>query len=66
MGALYGPSMKDLQKVLRCNDKELRRLGRQMSETMIVGSMEIWRQNARRIEAGSRKEVNEMIEEEAE
>jgi hypothetical protein len=25
IGAVYGPSMKDLQKVLRCNDKELRR-----------------------------------------
>jgi hypothetical protein len=42
MGTLYEPSMKDLQKVLRCNDKELRRLRGQMSETVIVGSMEIW------------------------
>jgi hypothetical protein len=66
MGALYGPSIKDLQKVLGCNDKELRRFGRQMSETVIVGSMEIWRQNARHIEAGSREEVNEMVKEEAE
>jgi hypothetical protein len=66
MGAVYGPSMKDLQKVLRCNNKELRRLGRQMSETVIVGSTEIWRENARRIEPGSREEVNEMIKEEAE
>jgi hypothetical protein len=66
IGTVYGLSMKDLQKVLRFNDRELRRLGRQMSKTVIVGSVEIWRQNARHTEAGSREEVNEMIEEEAE
>jgi hypothetical protein len=39
--------MKDLQKVLRCNDKEMKELARQTSETVILGSMEIWRNNAK-------------------
>jgi hypothetical protein len=42
MEAVYGPSMKDLQKVLRYNDQEMKKLARQMSETLILGSMEIW------------------------
>jgi hypothetical protein len=42
MGAVYLPSLKDLQKVLKCSDEELRQLGRKMSETVIAGSMEIW------------------------
>jgi hypothetical protein len=47
MGAVHKPSLKDLQKVLKCNDRELQKLGQQMSESVILGSMEIWRQNAR-------------------
>jgi hypothetical protein len=64
MGAVYGRSMKDLQKVLRCNDKEMKKLARQMSETVIVGSMEIWRKNAQDIARGTRDDVNELIAEE--
>jgi hypothetical protein len=41
MGAIYGPSMKDLREVLRCNDKEMKKHARQMSETVILGSLEI-------------------------
>jgi hypothetical protein len=63
MGAVYGQSMKDLQKVLRCNDKEMKKLARQMSETVIVGSMEIWRKNAQEIAEGTREDVNELIAE---
>jgi hypothetical protein len=65
MGAVYMPSMKDLQKVLKCNDRELKKLGRRMSETVIVGSMEIWRQTTRNIGAGTNEEMNRLIEEEA-
>jgi hypothetical protein len=42
MGAVYLQSLKDLQKILRCSDQEMRKLGRKMSETVIAGSMEIW------------------------
>jgi hypothetical protein len=64
MGAVYGPSIKDLQKVLRCNDKEMKKLARKMSETVILGSMEIWRDNVRHVEPGNRDEVNEILRDE--
>jgi hypothetical protein len=64
MGAVYGPSMKDLQKVLRCNDKEMKKLARQMSNTVILGSMEIWGNNAKRIERENQEVVNALIEDE--
>jgi hypothetical protein len=64
MGAIYGPSMKDLQKVLRYNGKEMKKLSRQMSETVILGSLEIWRNYAKRIEQGNRDEAKEPIAEE--
>jgi hypothetical protein len=65
MGAVDVPSMKDLQKVLKCNDRELKKLGRRMSETIVLGSMKIWRQTTRNIGAGMNDEVNRLIEEEA-
>jgi hypothetical protein len=64
MEAIYGPSMIDLQKVLRCNNKEMKKLDRKMSETVIFGSWEIWRNNAKHIERGNRDEVNQLIAEE--
>jgi hypothetical protein len=41
MGEICGPSIKELQKVLRCNDKEMKQFARQMSETVFLGSLEI-------------------------
>jgi hypothetical protein len=64
MGAVYGPSMKNLQKVLRCNDKEMKKLARQMSDTVILGSMEIWRNNAKRIGRGNQEVASALIEDE--
>jgi hypothetical protein len=66
MGAVYNESLKELQKVLKCNTKEMRKLGKKMSETVIVGSMEIWRQNAHEIEPGTREDANALILEEIE
>jgi hypothetical protein len=37
---------------------------RKMSETVILGSLEIWRNNAMQIERGNRDDVNELIAEE--
>jgi hypothetical protein len=37
IGTVYGPSLKNLQKFLMCNDRELRKIGQQMSEAVIVG-----------------------------
>jgi hypothetical protein len=64
-------SLKDLHKVLRCDDRELKKLGLRMSEAVIRGSMEIWRQFAqmsheRRVgeagEAGEGERVAEGVD----
>jgi hypothetical protein len=47
MGAVYGPSLAALRRVLACSDQELIRLCRRMSEAVIVGSFGIWRVHAR-------------------
>jgi hypothetical protein len=44
MGAVDAPSLRGLEKVLGCNKRDLRILGRRMSEAAIWGSMRIWRQ----------------------
>jgi hypothetical protein len=66
MGAVYNQSMKDLQKVLGCTDEKMRKLGQKMSETVLMGSMEIWRQNAHNNgrEIGIEEEANTLVEEE--
>jgi hypothetical protein len=47
LGAVFIPSLKELHKLLKCNDRQLRKLGRRMSEAAIEGSMDIWREYAR-------------------
>jgi hypothetical protein len=64
MGAIYGPSMKDLQKPLRCNNNEMKKLERKMSETVIFGSLEIWRNNVMQMERGNQEDANQLITEE--
>jgi hypothetical protein len=67
MGAIYDKSLKCLQKVLGCTDREMRKLGRKMSEAVIRGSMEIWRQSAKKIfqeEASESEEASAVMEEE--
>ena len=66
MGAIYGPSLRELQKVLRCSNENIRKIGKKMSETVLVGSMEIWRQNAHGIERSHHAEANVVIEAEVE
>jgi hypothetical protein len=64
MGALYNQSLKDLLKVMGCTDQKMRELGRKMSQAVIMGSMEIWRQNADEIGREPENEANALIEEE--
>jgi hypothetical protein len=65
LGAVYMQSLIDLHTVLRCDDRQLKKLGRRMSEAVIRGSKEIWRQFAqmsyeRRVgEAGGAGEARE-------
>jgi hypothetical protein len=61
MCAIYLQSLKDLEKILRCSDQEMRNLRRKMSETVIAGSMKIWRTNAEAIESGTEEKANRMI-----
>jgi hypothetical protein len=66
MGAVYQPSLKDLQKVLKCSDHEIRKIGKHMSETVIKGSLEIWRQDMKtrhKEREEEQEEVQEVIEE---
>jgi hypothetical protein len=51
IGVVCGQSLKDLEEVLKCSDRELKNLGRQMSERILLGSIEIWRQQTREVTA---------------
>jgi hypothetical protein len=71
LGTIYMQSLKDLHTMLRCDNRQLKKLGRRMSEAVIRGSMEIWRQfvqmsHERRIgeagEAGEARESERMAE----
>jgi hypothetical protein len=68
LGAVSMKSLKDLHTVLRCDDRQLKELRRRMSEAVIRGSMEIWRQfaqmsHARRVgEAGEAREGERVAE----
>jgi hypothetical protein len=71
MGAVYGESMKALKQLLKCQDKGLRKLGVQMSTTVIIGSHEIWREFVRErknedVEEDRKEEVDEVYEREVE
>jgi hypothetical protein len=54
LGAVYMQSLKDLHTMLRCDDRQLKELGRRMSEAVIRGSMETWRQSVQK-SRGSRR-----------
>jgi hypothetical protein len=45
MGAVYKPSLKDLRQVLKCRDRQINKIGKQMSKAVIRGSMKICRQD---------------------
>jgi hypothetical protein len=72
LGAVYMQSSKDLHTVLRYDDRQLRKLGRRMSEAVIGGLMEIWRQFAHKMsherrvgeagEAGEAREDERVVE----
>jgi hypothetical protein len=66
MGAVYDRSLKDLQKMPKFTNREIRKLGKKMSETVLMGSMEIWRQNAHEIRRENDESANMLIEEEVE
>jgi hypothetical protein len=66
MGAVYDKSLRDLKTVLNCTDKELKKLGKRMSEAVLTGSLEIWRRSAQEFRYGSDAVANHLIAEEVE
>jgi hypothetical protein len=68
MGAIFKESAQRLHSILRCDKKEFERHLREMSETVIAGSFEIWRKHVKRIHTGreeQRPEIEELIEHES-
>jgi hypothetical protein len=68
MGAVYPRSLRDLQMILGCNDRETRKLGKRMSDAALAGSMRIWfdvmRNRDQRVRYG--KEGDTLIAQEVE
>jgi hypothetical protein len=65
MGAVWRQSLKDLKKMLKCDDRKLNKLGSNMSEAVIKGSLEIWRRDTGRryMETGEQhEEIRNEIE----
>jgi hypothetical protein len=57
----------EIQKLTRCDTEALRKLGRKMSETVIMGSMKLWREYTKTMErANHGEEATRRIEEERE
>jgi hypothetical protein len=68
LGAIYMQSLKYLHTVFRCDDRQLKKLGRRMSEAVITGSMEIWRQSGqmsheRRVGEAGKQEKQDKVKE---
>jgi hypothetical protein len=48
MGAVARQSLKDLQKILKSDDRKFNRLGHNISPGVINGPLEVWRRDTRR------------------
>jgi hypothetical protein len=64
MEAVYKPSLKDLQKVLKCTDRQIKKIGKQMAEEVIRGSLKIWRQDTSERHAEYGEQEQEIIQQE--
>jgi hypothetical protein len=47
LGAVHPRSLEALRNLLLCDDKEMKRIARHISKAAIMGSMKIWRRDAR-------------------
>jgi hypothetical protein len=56
--------LKDLHKLLKGNDRKLRKLGQRMSEAATEGSMDIWGEDAMNMNYERRQGAEAVIEEE--
>jgi hypothetical protein len=49
MGAVFGESLRRLRAVLRCEDRQLNKVGRKMSDAALTGSMKIWQMYTKQV-----------------
>jgi hypothetical protein len=66
LGAVYAESLKELHKMLKCDNRKLRKLGQRMSEAAIEGSREIWRDYAKTMNHERGEEADAVIAREIE
>jgi hypothetical protein len=79
LGAVFSKTMVLLKKLLKCEDNQMKKIGRKMAEAAIYGSFEVWRQyisskerpreeneEAEEILEAEVKEVNRDLEDEEE
>jgi hypothetical protein len=64
MGAIEKPSLKDLHKVLKSTDLQIKKRGKQMVETVIRWSLKIWRQDTCERHEEYREQEKEIIQQE--
>jgi hypothetical protein len=66
MGAVYAKTMTMLKKLLKCEDKKLKKIGRKISEAAMIGSFDVWRKYIAKRERPVRgnEEVELITEEE--
>jgi hypothetical protein len=66
MGSVYSKTMMLLKKLLKCEDRKMKKIGRKMSEAAIYGSFEVWRRyiSAKERPIEENVEAEKMIEEE--
>jgi hypothetical protein len=65
MGAVHEQSLKDFSLLFMCGEKEMKRIGRKLSEAVIAGPLEIWRRCARNVMHGEKPQIRQMYTQEA-
>jgi hypothetical protein len=64
MGAINTPSLKHLQKGLKCRDRQIKKRDKQLTEAGIRGSLKIWRHDTCERHEEYREQEQEIIQHE--
>jgi hypothetical protein len=62
LGAVYRETLKEMRKLIGCSKPTLRKLANKMAETVIRGSMKIWREYAKKMQHYQKQEHGEAEE----
>jgi hypothetical protein len=60
LGATHEHPLKDLSILIMCGENEMNRIGRNLSEAAIAGSLEIWREYVRKVMHNNDHQVREV------